>query len=192
MQCVRQLVAIVLLGGTLAGCAGEVAKPVGLDVALRGVEEDMKAAAVVSVQDILIGDQAQEEEFTRTIHHAQCFYRRANPLIPVISKDFTLTLQGAFTGEGRFLVFGVPIPAGGLELSTAKAFQQTLALPVNFTSVSALPDVYLEQKASRMKDLPEAEKARFLTEVFKDREIIRTKINGVISSYAEDRCPRTP
>lgn len=192
MSGLRQFAGMVMLGGALAGCAGEVAKPVGLDVALRGVEEDMKAAAVVSVQDILIGDQAQEEEFKRTIHHAQCFYRRANPLIPVISKDFTLTLQGAFTGEGRFLVFGVPIPAGRLELSTAKAFQQTLALPVNFTSLSALPDVYLEQKAGRVKDLPEEEKARYLADVFKDRETLQGKINGVIANYAPERCATRP
>lgn len=191
MDALRGLVVIVLLAA-LAGCAGDVAKPVGLDVALRGVEEDMKAAAVVSVQDILIGDRAQEEEFKRTIQQAQCFYRRANPLVPVISKDFSLTLQGAFTGEGRFLVFGLPIPAGGLELSTAKAFQQTLALPLNFTSVSALPDVYLEQKASRMKDLPEAEKARLLTEVFRDRDVIRGKINEVIAGYLAERCRPMP
>lgn len=190
MNCMRLIVAIVVVSGVLAGCTGEIAKPVGLDVALRGVEEDMKAAAVVSLHDMLIGDTAQEEEVKQSIRHAQCFYRRANPLVPVISKDFTLTLQGAFTGEGRFLVFGVPIPAGGLELSTAKAFQQTLALPVSFTSLSSLPDVYLELKASRMKDLPEPEKVRYLAEVFKDREVIRTKINEVIGSYSEERCRR--
>jgi len=33
------LIAIVFLGGALTGCASEIAKPVGLDVALRGVEE---------------------------------------------------------------------------------------------------------------------------------------------------------
>jgi len=190
MNCLRRMVAIVVLSGSIAGCTGEMAKPVSLDVALRGVEGDMRAAAVVSLQDIVIGDAAQEEEFKRTVHHAQCFYRRANPPVPVISKDFTLTLQGAFTGQGRFLVFGVPVPPGGLELSAVKALQQTVSLPVNFASVSSLGDVFLEQKATRAKDLPESEKAKYLAEVFKDRETIRVKVNELIASYSEERCRR--
>ena len=190
MNGLRRMAAIVVFSGMIAGCAGEIAKPVSLDVALRGVEEDMRAAAVVSLQDIVMGDAAQEEEFKRTVHHAQCFYRRANPPIPVISKDFTLTLQGAFTGQGRFLVFGVPVPAGGLELSAAKALQQTVSLPVNFASVASLADVFLEQKATRAKDLPESEKAKYLTDVFKDRETIRLKMQELIASYSEERCRR--
>ena len=75
MTCLRQLVAIVFLGGMLAGCTDGVVKPVGLDVALRGVEEDMKAASGVSLHDILSGDAAQEEEFKRAIRQEQCFYR---------------------------------------------------------------------------------------------------------------------
>jgi len=192
MNGIRGLIAIMVLNGVLGGCAGEVAKPVGLDVALRGVEEDMRTAAVVSLHGILIGDARQEEDFKRTVQLAQCFYWRADPIVPVISKDFTLTLQGTFTGQGRFLVFGVPGPAAALDLGTAKAFQQTLALPVNFTSVSSLPDVYLEQKASRAKDLPDSEKVKYLADVFKDRETIRSKINESIASYSDDRCRRMP
>ncbi len=104
----RRLCAITVLSVTLAGCAGETAKPVSLDVAIRGLEEDLKAAAVVTLQDMVSGDAALDEEVTRMIHEAQCFYRRANPLVPVISKEFILTLQGGFTGEGRCLVFPSP------------------------------------------------------------------------------------
>src|SRR5574341_703741 len=192
MNCIRRLVAIVFLSGTLAGCTDGIVKPVGLDVALRGVEEDMKAASGLSLHDILSGDAAQEEEFKRAIRQEQCFYHRPNPLVPVINKDFTLTLQGTFTGQGRFMVLGVPVPAGGIEISAAKALQQTLALPVNFTSVSSLPDVYLQQKASYVKDFPESEKAKYLVEVFKDHDVIRTKIKELIASYSEERCRRMP
>lgn len=101
MTCIRRLGTMIVLSGTLAGCAGEIAKPVSLDVALRGMEEDMKAAGGVSLQDILSTDSAQEDEFKRVIRHEQCFYRKPNPLVPVINKDFTLTLQGTFTGQGR-------------------------------------------------------------------------------------------
>jgi hypothetical protein len=192
MNGIRRLAIVVVLSGTLAGCAGEVAKPVSLDVALRGVEEDMKAAGGVSLHDILSGDRAQEEEFKRAIRHEQCFYRKPNPLVPVINKDFTLTLEGTFTGQGRFLVFGVPIPAGGLELSSAKALQQTLALPVNFTTVLSLPDVYLQQKAGYVKDFPESEKAKYLEDVLKDRDVIRARIKELIAGYSEEGCRRMP
>ena len=190
MQIIRRLITIVVLAGVLTGCASEIAKPVGLDVALRGVEEDMKAASAVSLHDILSRDAIQEDEFKKAILQAQCFYRRPNPLVPVMIKDMTLALQGTFTGQGKFVVFGVAVPTGGIEISTAKALQQTVTLPVNFTSISSLPDVYLQQKAGYVKDLPESEKSKYLEDVFSDREILRNTIKELIASYSEQRCPQ--
>jgi hypothetical protein len=190
MQIIRRLITIVVLAGALTGCASEIAKPVGLDVALRGVEEDMKAASAVSLHDILSRDAIQEDEFKKAILQAQCFYRRPNPLVPVMIKDMTLALQGTFTGQGKFVVFGVAVPTGGIEISTAKALQQTVTLPVNFTSISSLPDVYLQQKAGYVKDLPESEKSKYLEDVFSDREILRNTIKELIASYSEQRCPQ--
>lgn len=190
MQIIRRLITIVVLAGVLTGCASEIAKPVGLDVALRGVEEDMKAASAVSLHDILSRDAIQEDEFKKAILQAQCFYRRPNPLVPVMIKDMTLTLQGTFTGQGKFVVFGVAVPTGGIEISTAKALQQTVTLPVNFTSISSLPDVYLQQKAGYVKDLPDSEKAKYLEGVFSDRDILHNTIKALIASYSEQRCPQ--
>jgi len=190
MKNIRRLITIVVLSGALTGCASEIAKPIGLDVALRGVEEDMKAASAVSLHDVLSRDALQEDEFKRAILQAQCFYRRPNPFVPVMIKDLTLTLQGTFTGQGKFVVFGVAAPTGGIEISTAKALQQTVTLPVNFTSISSLPDVYLQQKAGYVKDLPELEKAKYLEGVFRDRDILRNTIKELIASYSEQRCPQ--
>lgn len=86
------------------------------------------------------------------------------------------------------MVLGIPIPTGGIEISAAKALQQTLALPVNFTSISSLPDVYLQQRAGYVKDFPESEKVQYLEEVFQDREVIRAKIKELIAGYSEERC----
>src|SRR5215467_3510614 len=188
MMPIQRLVAIVFLSGILAVCASEMTKPVSLDVALRGVEEDMKAASGVSLHDVLSGDAMQEDEFKGAILQAQCFYRRPNPLVPVMIKDFTLTLQGTFTGQGKFMVFGVAVPTAGIEINTAKALQQTVACPVNFTTISSLPDVYLQHKAGYVKDLPESEKSKYLEDVFKDRDILRNKIKELIASYSEKRC----
>src|SRR5215510_4266014 len=192
MSWARRLVAIVLLSGTVIACSGEIAKPIGLDVALRGVEADLKAASGVSLHDIVSGDTAQEEDFKRAVVQAQCFYKRPNPFVPVMSKDFTLTLQGTFSGQGKFMVFGIPAPTGGIELSAAKALQQTLALPVHFTSISSLPDIYLQEKAGYVKDVPDAKKTQYLDEVFKDRDVMRTKINGLIANYSDERCRQMP
>jgi hypothetical protein len=192
MKRIERLVAIVFLCSALTACASETAKPVGLDVALRGVEEDMKAASAVSLHDVLSRDPIQEDEFKKAILQAQCFYRRPNPLVPVMIKDFTLALQGTFTGQGRFVVFGIAVPTGGIEIGTAKALQQTVTLPVNFTSISSLPDVYLQQKASYVKDLPESEKAKYLEGVFKDRDILRHTIKELVASYSEQRCRQLP
>ena len=188
----QRLVAIVFLSASIAGCTSDIAKPVSLDVALRGVEEDMKAASGVSLHDVLSRDAIQKDEFNRAILQAQCFYRRRNPLVPVMMKDFTLTLQGTFTGQGKFVVFGVSVPTGGIEIGTAKALQQTVALPVNFTSISSLPDVYLQQKGSYVKDFPEVEKAKYLEEVLQDRDILRDKIKELIATYSEQRCQQLP
>src|SRR4030095_9315734 len=141
------MVIMVLLCGAVTACASEVVKPVSLNVALRALEEDMKAASAVSLYDVLSRDAIQENEFKKAILEAQCFYRRSNPLVPVMIKDFTLTLQGTFTSQGKFVVLGMAGPAGGVEISTAQALQQTVTLPVNFTSIGSLPDVYLQHKA---------------------------------------------
>jgi hypothetical protein len=183
-----RLVAIVFLSGVAIGCSGEIAKPIGLDVALRGVEEDLKAASGVSLLDIVSGDAAQEADFNSAIVQAQCFYRKSNPFVPVVSKDVTLTLQGTFTEQGRFMVFGNPAAGGLIEVSSAKALQQTLALPVHFTSISSLPDVFVREKGAYVKDFPESKKAQYFDDVFKDRDVMRTKINGLIASYSEERC----
>jgi hypothetical protein len=192
MKRARRLLAVVSISCAVTACAGETAKPVGLDVALRGVQEDMKAAAAVSLHDVLSRDDIQENEFKAAIVEAQCFYRRPNPLVPVMIKDFTLTLQGTFTGQGRFVVFGMAVPTGGIEIGTAKALQQTVMVPVNFTSVSSLPDVYLEQKARYVKDLPEPEKSKYLDGVLKDRDLLRSAITELVRSYSVQRCPETP
>ena len=186
-----KMVIIVLLYGALIACANEVVKPVSLDVALRGLEEDMKAASAVSLYDVLSRDAIQENEFKKAILEAQCFYRRSNPLVPVMIKDFTLTLQGTFTGQGKFVVLGMTVPAGGVEISTAQALQQTVTLPVNFTSIASLPDVYLQHKAGYVKDVPESEKVPYLEGVLKDRELLRNSIKELIGSYSEQRCRQT-
>jgi hypothetical protein len=183
---------IGLVLGTLTACASEMAKPVGLDVALRGLEEDMKAAAAVSLHDILSRDAVQEHEFKKAIRQAQCFYRRSNPFVPVMIKDFTLTLQGTFTGQGKFVVFGISVPTGGIELSTAKALQQTVSLPVNFTSISSLPDVYLQQKSGYVRDFPESEKNTYIQDALRDREVLRQTIHELIGSYSDQRCGEIP
>jgi hypothetical protein len=191
MKTVTRLIAIMSMGLTLTSCAGEIAKPVTLDVALRGVEDDMKAASAVSLHDVLSRDAVQGDEFKTAIVQAQCFYRRSNPFVPVMIKDFTLTLQGTFTGQGKFVVFGMAVPTGGIEINTAKALQQTVTVPVNFTSVASLPDVYLEQKARYVKDLPEPEKAKYLEGVLKDRDTLRNTITELIRNYSEQKCRQT-
>src|SRR5262249_7365745 len=126
MMRIQRLVAVVFLSGTLAGCASEMAKPVGLDVALKGVEEDMKAASGVSLHDVLSGDAMQEDEFKGAILQAQCFYRKPNPLVPVMLKDFTLTLQGTFTGQGKFMVFGMAVLTRGDVMKNLERRPQTV------------------------------------------------------------------
>jgi len=103
-------------------------------------------------------------------------------------KDFTLTLQGTFTGQGKFVVLGMSVPTGGVEISTAQALQQTVTLPVNFTSIASLPDVYLQHKAGYVKDVPESEKVKYLDGVFKDRDVLRSAIKELIGSYSEQQC----
>lgn len=77
-----------------------------------GVEEDMKAASGVTMHDITSADLAQRDGFKQAIQQAQCFYRRGNPVVPVLMKDFTLTLQGTFTGQGPFCGIRCSGPAG--------------------------------------------------------------------------------
>ena len=89
-------------------------------------------------------------------------------------------------------MFGVSVPTGGIEIGTAKALQQSIAIPVNFTSISSLPDVYLQQKGSYVKDFPESEKTKYLEEVLTDRDILRKKVKELIANYSEQQCRQLP
>jgi hypothetical protein len=51
-----------------------------------------------------------------------------------------------------------------------------------------LPDVYLQQKASYVRDFPDAEKVKYLEHVLQDRDTLRQKIKELIASYSEQRC----
>ena len=195
MKSKAKLLALLFAMIVLDGCTRHVSAPVPLDVALRGVETDLKNSAVVNMPDLLSGDPARETAFKEAIKNAQCFYRKANPIVPVLVKDFSLALQGTFNATGGFAVSGAPTgPGMGVGLDVAKTLGQTLTIPISFVSIATLPDVYLQQSLSYLNGMPEADKIQYITRVrlYDSRDDMKKKIEKLIAEFPTVQCLEKP
>src|SRR5436853_6998736 len=94
MKSKAKLLALLFAMIVLDGCTRHVSAPFPLDVALRGVETDLKNSAVVNMPDVLSGHPARETAFKEAVKNPHGLSRKANPIVPVRRQAFSLALQG--------------------------------------------------------------------------------------------------
>jgi hypothetical protein len=164
------------------GCSRAV-QPVPLDVAIRGIAQDLRNAGVASIPDVFSPKTGPENPFDHAVRSAQCFFRTPNPTVPVMVKDFSLALQGTFTAGGKFSVNGIPTPTAGVEISISGSQQQTLTIPVAFTSVANLPYIYVGQIMSYIEKLPDTDKKEIVADLLKRRGQLTARVTELIETY---------
>jgi hypothetical protein len=128
--------------------------PVPLSVAVGLIENDFKTVGNVSLSAAASGNEIEKKSFYDKVQYAQCFYSKANPIIPAAVKDFSLALAGTFTNTGKATVTVAPTPGAGFEFDTARGQTQTITIPVTFAPLSDLPRVYISQQLSYLSSLP--------------------------------------
>jgi hypothetical protein len=150
-------VAIVFL---LCGCprsSPELSRPISLRVALLGLENDLRDATLVSMQDAISTDAVRKAKFEAEMRQEQCFYQTPDPSVPILVPPVSLALQGTFTSTGQFQVTATgPAPGGSLGGSVAQAESQLVTLPMNFSILSHMPDVYMGQNLTYLSGLPDS------------------------------------
>lgn len=123
----------------LAAC-NSASQPVPMDVPIRTIEIDLQKAAVIPLSDISASDTGRLNTVADSIFSYQCFYKMPNPVIAVLTTQFSLGLQGTFSQGGKVSVGGIgTAPTAGLEYDVSNGQQQTLTLPMAFVTVADLP-----------------------------------------------------
>jgi hypothetical protein len=164
----KMSIAVLLIGiVTWAGCGPST---VPLKVALKAVGQDLLDTKVTNISDLMGADAEATEAVKDQIKQFQCFYRKANPLIPIFAKDFTLSLQGTITLGGNASVGAAgPAPSGSIGFNVSDAKTQGLTVPITWTPLASLPKIYLQQQMSYLQGSFGLEKARYgETKSFKD------------------------
>ena len=149
----RSLRIMFLIIGTalLQGCCNPTYVP--LKVALKAVGKDLVETKVTNISDLLGTDQEAKASLKEQIEDFQCLHGKANPLIPVFAKDFSLSLQGAITLGGNVTGGATgPVPTGSIGFNVSDAKTQGLTVPITWTPLESLPKAYLQQQMGYLTD----------------------------------------
>lgn len=139
--------------------ANESATP-SLSQALQAVENNVREAALVTLSNFDVDAPpatiAQARKTLKEeVQDAQCIQAAANPLLPVISGAFSLSLQGAIT-KGSTTSASASIPlglTGGYQYQISTNQQQQVTVPVTFVSALELGSFYFGEQASQLSDM---------------------------------------
>jgi hypothetical protein len=178
----------------LQACASG-SEPVPLSVAIRVIERDLRDAGAIPLSELNASDRARASAVDTEIFHYQCYYNSANPVIPVLTNQFTLGLQGTFRqGVQLGVGGGGGTPTGDLQYNVSSERQQTLTIPMALVPVSDLPALHLRQSLAYLTDLRDAEKKAQVAAVFKTESELTNRLASIIAAFPSRRsqCPKNP
>ena len=167
----------------LAGCAAPD-HPVSISEALRTLQAQLLEAGALSAR------AATPAQFARAVRSAQCAAKNADPEVPIIAGEITVSLTGSFTSNGGFAV-GPAITGGppfGLSGSFARTQGQGLTLPLSFAALSSLPDVVAQSRIALFTELPAHARAAEIRRALIARDGLRRRVRGLIASFRATRC----
>jgi hypothetical protein len=165
----------------LAACAAQT-RPLSIADALGNLQRELKRAGAVSATG------ATPEQFAAAARAAQCAAAQADPEIPLLAHDVSVDLSGSFTATGGFAVGTIAAAFGG-NASASRSDTQELVLPVSFTALSGLPDVVAAQRLALAAALPEAPRQQEAARILRDRDALRSRIDGLIAGFSPATCP---
>lgn len=192
----KKILFVALSLSFLGGCSfSNKIVPVGFDEAVKGVESDVKKLGYLSISDML-SDNTENSKYAESyIREKQCFFEKSNPiLVFALQSQLTFDLKGAFTQQGSFKISGIPTPTGEIGWGMSSATEQKITWPVSLSSLSALPDLYLEARLKTLeaKGLSQENKNIFEAEIICNYEKLRKTVKKYEDSYSRKLCAATP
>ncbi len=159
MQIASHVGIVIFVVTALLGCTPTL---VPLKDALMAVQRDLLDSKVMNISDLIGSDNATAETVKKRIRSFQCFYDKANPVIPVFAQDFTLSLQGTLTVGGNISGGATgPVPAGNIGFSVSNAKTQGLTVPILWAPLDSLPKVFFQQQMGYLEKSFGLEKVRY-------------------------------
>ena len=178
----RPAPALLLLLPLLAGCEA-ASRPVTIGDALDQLQKQLRDAGAISPT---VADPSQ---FAAAARNEQCAAGNADPEVPLLSKDITVTLSGSFTATGGFSV-GDAALGTGLTTSATRGQTQQLTLPLTFVALSNLPEaIEAAQLAMIPAVAPPAQRRDAIATARRKREVLSARIGPLVASWTPASCP---
>lgn len=174
----------------LAGCSStKTIDTVKLSTVISNIKNDIQDTNSMSIDNFKNWSDTQLAKFDESIAEQQCQMSTPNPLISVFNDNFVLTVNGSFTKTGQFGIAASMNPNVSISGTLSKNEGQQISVPVNFVSLSSLPDFEFNKKLSLETVFISGNKSdqdlvkNELTSMLQERELFKKHISFLVSSY---------
>ena len=176
----RAALAALLL---LAGCEA-ASRPVTVGEALDQLQKQLRDAGAINPAT------ADPNQLAAAARAEQCAAMTADPEVPLLAHDVTVTLSGSFTATGGFTV-GTAALGSGLTASASRGQTQQLTLPLTFVALSHVADaIETDRLAAIPAAMPARQRRTAIADLHGDRDALAARIDGLVRSWTPALCPK--
>lgn len=189
----KSLFLMLLMTVAISACSSDAARTVSLSSALAGITHDLTDAGALPLGELARWNGSLSVPFANTVRTHQCKSSMADPLIPVITSGVTIEATGTTTTTGGYSVTVPVSPQGsvmGYATSKSDALANKLTMPVQFITLSEVPNYLLSKERERLGELVDFKSG---TETEGDKLLdgknkLDAEITSLISSYPSVDC----
>ena len=179
----RAPAAAILLPLLLGACEA-TSRPVTIADALDQLQKQLRDAGAINPT---VADPAALAAAAR---NEQCAAGRADPEVPLLSKDITVTLSGSFSATGGFSVGNAALGTG-LTTSATRGQTQQLTLPLTFVALSNLPDaIETAQLTAIPASMAPGERRAAIASARRGHDELSARIASLVASWTPAVCLR--
>lgn len=166
----------------LGGCAA-ASPPVTIAQALDQLQKELRDAGAINP------NLARPDQLATAARAEQCAARSADPEVPLLSKDITVTLSGSFSATGGFSVGNAAIGTG-LTANATRGQTQQLTLPLTFVALTNLADaIEAAQLAGIATAMPVGQRRAAAADASRARDALAARIATLVQSWTPALCP---
>lgn len=177
--------ALLLLLAPLAACEA-ASRPITIAQALDQLQGQLREAGAINP------NVAGSDQLAAAARAEQCAARSADPEVPLLAKDITVTLSGSFTATGGFSV-GNAVLGSGLNAGATRGQTQELTLPLTFVALTNLADaIEADQLATISASMPAAQRRQAAAAARRSRDALAARIETLVRSWTPAVCPPAP
>ena len=172
---------LVLLGG----CGSE---PVPIAKALKVLSDQLSSDQYEDTAAGLSDNEVELDEYKCVLKSYQDSQKSADPVVPVLTNPITLTVAGEFSSGATL---SLTFPTVGFAPTAAEKQDQTVGVPLTFSRLSGLPNVWLQDRLTPISNLSNDQKQEFVSDhqILKDYDKLSNLIQVVIKGY---KAPPSP